>query len=123
MRAFTSKVSISVCQWLLNFIDKPVMCGDTSGANFRLDSTGLHVSPKLVCDKWVVYCGNEARQPTMAQVSEALGGIADVKGRLYKIDLNVLAEYAESVLWTHSTPDALQSAIESSGANMARSAN
>lgn len=118
MRAFTSKVAISVCQWLLNFIESPHLCGDTAGARFRLDSQGLQVQSKLIYDKWEPYASKECRQPTMAQVAEALGGISERSGTLNRVDLDVLAEYADFVGYTHDTKEALQGAIERAGVVM-----
>jgi hypothetical protein len=123
MRAFTSKVSISVCQWLHSFIQKPVMSGDTAGKMFRADSTGLHVAPQLVYEKYENYCGKETRQPTHAQVAEAMAGLGTRNGHLVTIDLNVLAEYGDGIMSELCTVDKLKSAIENAGVQMQKRAN
>lgn len=115
MRAFTSRTSVSVCEWLLAFIERPQLCGDTGITQFRLDSQGLRVTPKLVYEKWEAYCGKEVRQPTKAQIAEALGGIGKRDGIYCRVDLEVLAEYADSVYHLLCNVSELQSAIEASG--------
>jgi len=119
MRAFTSKTSVSVCEWLLAFLDRPQFCGDTAVTQFRLDSQGLRVTPKLVYEKWESYCAKEVRQPTKAQIAEALGGIGVRDGIFCKVDLEVLAEYADSIFHPLCSVSELQSAIEAAGRSFA----
>ena len=123
MRAYTTKVSASVCYWLLEFVERPAFCGDTGGKYHKLDSQGLQVAPKLVYDKWDTYCAKEARQPTLAQVADALGGIGARRGNLIHIDLDVLCEYADSVGSEYRDRSALQSRIERCNAELAKAAN
>jgi hypothetical protein len=123
MRAFTTKVSASVCYWLIDFLDKSKLCGDTSGALHRLDSQGYQINPQLVYEKWSAYCEKEARQPTIAQIADALGGISTRRGNLFNVDLDVLAEYAASIGNKYSDRSALQSKVERSNVELERAVN
>lgn len=123
MRAFTSKYSVSVCHWLVSFVEKPQLCQDTGRAQHRLDSQGLQVTPRLVYDRWESYCGKEIRQPTLAQIADALGGISTRNKHLYKVDLDVLAEYADHIGSELGDRSTLQSKIEASNAELARATN
>ncbi len=118
MRAYTSRVSSSCCQWLLRFVDRPQLCGDTALRQFKMDSQGLRVAPYLVYDKWDTYCSKERVTPSLTQVAEALTGIAERRGDYFVVDLNVLAEYADGVLHPYRTVEALQHEIEAAGARM-----
>ena len=123
MRAFTSKTSASVCEWLLNFLEHPTFTGDTGMEGFRLDSQGMAVSPRLVHSKWEQCAGKEIRQPTRAQIADALAGMSFRRGELFVVDLNVLAEYADSTLNKNRTVTALQSAVEHAGRKLTKEAN
>jgi hypothetical protein len=123
MRAFTSKTSASVCEWLLNFLERPTFTGDTGMEGFQLDSQGMAINPRLVHEKWETCAGKEIRQPTRAQIADALAGMSSRRGSLFVVDLNVLAEYADSTLNKYRTVSALQSAVEVAGRKLTKEAN
>ena len=125
MRAYTSRASVSVCQWLLNWLENPALCADTGGKLHRLNSVGMWVNPQLVYSKWATYCSAEGKQPKQSEVAAALLGLGTQEGTLVRIDLNTLAEYAASVVHPGGwyTADALLARVEKAAFEVQKRAN
>lgn len=93
----------AVCQWLLKFLENPNLVA-SDAKRWRVDASGLWVTPRLVHSRWEVYMAQE-RVLELPQLTSALFEISskDLDSNLVQVRLEDLSAFAAQHRWGHFT--------------------